>query len=140
MTRATRWLLLVICLVGVGLPRAWSDDASPAAGAPDQVDQIMGRYNLHPAFAKLGRGVSNALGGWLEIPLNVQKYHSSQDSAGSWFTGLAYGCFKGLVRTGVGVYETVTFFLPYPENFAPILPTLEYFRKDPTRQALPFEY
>ena len=139
MTRAARWLLLVICLVGAGVPRAWSDDASSTAGAPDQVDQIMGRYNLHPAFAKLGRGASNALGGWLEIPLNVQKYHSSQDSAGSWFTGLAYGCFKALVRTGVGVYETVTFFLPYPKHFAPILPTLEYFKKSPKRKPLPLE-
>ena len=140
MTRVTRWLLLAICLVGAGLPRAWSDTGGSVEGPPDQVEQMMGRYNLHPAFTKLGRGASNALGGWLEIPLNIQQRHSMQDTAGSWFTGLVYGVFKGVVRTGVGLYETVTFFLPYPENVAPILPTLEYFRKNPNRDALPFEY
>ena len=140
MIRATRWLLLVICVLGVGLPRAWGEGGRYDAGASDQVDQMMGRYNLHPAFAKLGRGASNAFGGFLEIPINIQQRTSNQDTAGSWFTGLAYGVFKGVVRTAVGVYETVTFFLPYPENFAPILPALAYFEKDPNREALPFEY
>jgi hypothetical protein len=39
----------------------------------------------------------------------------------------------------VGLYETVTFFLPYPEDFAPILPTLEYYNKSPGRRRLPLE-
>jgi len=103
----------------------------------DRVDEVMGRYNLHPAFAKLGRGVANAVGGWLELPLNLQQRYTEQDTAGSLFTGAAYGLFKGLVRTGVGLYETVTFFLPYPEDFAPILPTLEYFRQTSPRRPSP---
>jgi hypothetical protein len=39
----------------------------------------------------------------------------------------------------VGLYEAVTFFLPYPENFAPILPTLPYFEKNKKRRPLPLE-
>jgi len=46
---------------------------------------------------------------------------------------------KGAVRTAVGAYETVTFFLPYPEEFAPILPTLEYYQHSTKRKPLPLE-
>jgi putative exosortase-associated protein (TIGR04073 family) len=121
----------------VGASAAWAE--LPPPPAQDRVDEVMGRYNLHPAFNKLGRGVANALGGWLEIPLNIGQRMSSSDTGGSFFTGVAYGLFKGIVRTGVGVYETATFFLPYPEDFAPILPTLAYFQKQGRRQSLPFE-
>ena len=105
----------------------------------DQVDEAMGRYNLHPALNKLGRGLGNALGGWMEIPLNVGTRYSSSDVGSSFFTGLGYGVVKGAVRTAVGVYETVTCFLPYPEDFAPILPTLQYYNKTPGRRPLPLE-
>ncbi|MBI3011885.1 MAG: exosortase system-associated protein, TIGR04073 family [Candidatus Omnitrophica bacterium] len=112
--------------------------ADPSPSAPrgqDRVDQLMGRYNLHPALEKLGRGVSNVLGGWMEIPLSIHKRYAENDAAASLFTGALYGLVKGAVRTGVGVYETATFFLPYPEDFAPILPTLEYFRQPGKRKS-----
>jgi len=131
-----RWLIILGCVLGAGAPAAWADQP-PAAGQPDRVDEVMGRYNLHPAFAKLGRGLSNTLGGWLEIPLNLHQRYSTTDTAGSLFTGAISGVFKGLVRTGVGAYETVTFFLPYPEDFAPILPTLPYFQREPKERPLP---
>jgi len=99
----------------------------------------MGRHNLHPAFEKLGRGLSNALGGWLEIPLTIHRRYATSDTGASFFTGAAHGLFRGLVRTGVGIYETATFFLPYPEHFAPILPTLEYFQRTTRRERLPLE-
>jgi putative exosortase-associated protein (TIGR04073 family) len=99
----------------------------------------MGRYNLHPAFEKLGRGASNLFFGFLEIPVNIDQRYSVSDTAGSWLTGLAYGVVKGTVRTAVGAYEIVSFPLPYPEDFVPILPTLDYFKKDKRRKPLPFE-
>lgn len=105
----------------------------------DKVDEAISRYNLHPAFEKLGRGLSNTLFGFLEIPLNIHERYSVSDTAGSWLTGAAYGTFKGFVRTGVGLYEVVSFPLPYPEDFAPILPTLDYFRQSPKRRPLPLE-
>lgn len=111
----------------------------PLQPTQDPVDQMMGRYNVHPALNKLGRGVGNALGGWMEIPLNVGTRYSPSDSGSSFFTGLGYGIVKGVARTAVGLYETVTFFLPYPEDFAPILPTLEYYKKSPGRRRLPLE-
>lgn len=129
--------ILVLVIVGLS-PMGPTAFAAEGAGT-DQVDSLMARYDLHPAFEKLGRGVSNFLGGWMEIPLNVGKKWSATNTGGSFFTGLAVGVFKGVVRTGVGLYETVTFLLPVPDNFAPILPTLEYYNKTGRHDRLPLE-
>lgn len=137
------WIMVVVGLCGGILAagagvRADETVAATPAGQ-DRVDELLGRYNLYPAFEKLGRGVANVLGGWLEIPLNIQSRYSPSDTGSSLVTGVVHGVFRGLVRTGVGAYEVVTFFLPYPENFAPILPTLPYYRKAGRREALPLE-
>lgn len=133
MTTHRTWGVLLgglLCVVGtLGAARLWAEEPAVTTGRGDRVDEMLGRYNLYPAFEKLGRGASNLLGGWLEIPYNVQTRHSPSDTGGSLFTGLAHGVLKACVRTGVGAYEIVTFFLPYPENFAPILPTLPYYQK-----------
>jgi putative exosortase-associated protein (TIGR04073 family) len=133
-----RWGWLMGIAVWLAAAPAWSATA-PAPAGQDRVDDMLTRYNFHPAFHKLGRGLANGLFGWLEIPLNVGQRMSSGDTGGSFFTGLAYGLTKGVARTAVGVYETATFWLPYPEEFAPILPTLEYFKKSGRRRPLPFE-
>ena len=139
MKTMSRWLIVGVLLIGMGTADVWAEYSEPAIGGQDRVDAMMSRYNLGPAFTKLGRGVSNFLLGWLEIPLNVQKRYTSTDTVGSGLAGTAVGIFKGAVRTGVGLYETVTFFLPLPEHFKPILPTLEYFQKHTKRKPLPLE-
>ncbi len=133
------WVMSVVCALCLGLPTAWAQKDMTKPVGQDQVDEMMGKYNLNPAFEKLGRGASNFLGGWLEVPLNIQKRYARNDAAGSLFTGALHGIFRGVLRTAVGAYEAVTFFLPYPENFAPILPTLEYFQKTPGREPLLLE-
>ena len=135
-----RWMAALLLCCSLGIPLAWAEygDSTPTP-VQDPVDSVMGRYNLQPAFEKLGRGVSNLLGGFLEVPLNIHKRYAASDTGGSFLTGAAVGIFKGFVRTGVGAYETVTFFLPYPENFAPILPTQEYFQHHTKREPLPLE-
>jgi putative exosortase-associated protein (TIGR04073 family) len=128
---------MAFMLVCCAASPAWAQRNTPPV--QDPVDEVMGRYNMHPAFVKLGRGISNVLGGWLEVPLNIGQRMSQSDTVGSFFTGAAYGLVKGTVRTGVGLYETLTFFLPYPEDFQPILPTLEYYNKGKGRRELPLE-
>lgn len=132
---ATLVLLTALCL----LTPAAAAQYEGVTATRDPMDDVMGRYNLHPAFEKLGRGLANFFMGWTEIPLNVEKWYSSSDTGGSFFNGLAHGVFRGTIRTGVGFYETLTFFLPYPENFAPILPTLPYFQRTGKRRPLPLE-
>jgi len=129
-------ILGLILILGFGSPSVFAQPSPSGREGSDRVDELMTSYNLHPALQKLGRGVSNFLGGWLEFPLNLQQRYTEADTGGSLFTGAAYGVVKGVVRTGVGLYEVVTFFLPYPEQYAPILPTLEYFRTQGKRQPL----
>ena len=141
MSMMRRWTVACALLLSIGVPMVWGEqDTTQQPKGPDRVDELMGRYNLHPAFEKLGRGASNALLGWLEIPTSIQQRYSKSDTASSTLTGLAYGLFKGAVRTAVGAYEAATFFLPYPENFAPILPTQDYFNRTTKRKPLPLEY
>ena len=136
---AHRWVVSLILILALSAPLVWAREEAPAPQGHDRVDELMLHYNLHPAFEKLGRGVSNTLFGWTEIPLNIHQRYAPTDTGGSFLTGAVIGVFKGLVRTGVGVYETVTFFLPYPEDYVPILPTLEYFKRSPKREPLPLE-
>ena len=70
---------------------------------------------------KLGRGVGNILTGWIEVPKNI--YDTSMES--NVFAGLTLGLIKGVgmtvMRTVVGAYETVTFPIPLPEDYKPIV-------------------
>ena len=140
--RRSPWLgLLVVAFFGAwhfGVPSVLAQH-TPQAMQSDPVDQAMERFHIQPAFWKLGRGLSNILGGWLEIPLNVHERYNPSDTVGSVLMGAAVGLFKGVARTSVGVYETATFWLPIPEDFAPILPTIEYFQKVPRHKPLPLE-
>ena len=126
--RNIMWMTLMgwLCVAGV-------------AAAQDATDRAMMQYHVYPACEKLGRGLGNAVGGWLEIPYQIQQRYAERDAASSLFTGAVIGLVKGVVRTGVGIYETVTFWLPLPEQFAPILPTLPYFNKAEPRKPLLLE-
>jgi putative exosortase-associated protein (TIGR04073 family) len=99
----------------------------------DITDDILARTQLRPPLNKLGRGVANFFTGWLEVPWNIKKEYDTHDTAASLMTGTGIGIIKGAVRTGVGLYEALTFWLPYPPRFEPVLPTLGYFdkRKEP---------
>ena len=67
---------------------------------------------------KMGRGVVNVLTGWIELP--KQLHLGSQEP--NPVTGLGWGLVKGVgltvLRGGVGIYEALTFPLPYPKGFA----------------------
>ena len=79
---------------------------SPAAWAQDPIH-------------KMGRGVVNLLTGWIELPKQIH-LGTQEDNPVS---GLGWGLVKGvgltLLRSGVGIYEAVTFPIPYyPKGFA----------------------
>ena len=130
MSGCSRWILVVALMVVLGTPTGWTQEGRDWSREQDPVDRIMTRFGLQPMFKKLGRGAGNFLGGWMEIPLAIQKRATPSDTAEGFFTAMVIGAFKGLARTGVGVYEMVTFILPFPGDYAPILPTLEYYQAD----------
>jgi putative exosortase-associated protein (TIGR04073 family) len=65
----------------------------------------------------MGRGLVNVLTGWLELPKQIHLGSQEENP----LTGFGWGFVKGVgmtvLRSGVGVYETVTFPLPYPKDF-----------------------
>ncbi len=76
-----------------------------------------------PAWAqdplhKVGRGVVNVLTSWIELPKQI--HHGAQED--NPVVGLGQGLVKGVtltvLRLGVGLYEAVTFPLPYPAAYA----------------------
>ena len=117
---------LVLALLVAG--SAWAAHSRPSASPDAEAYGWISRAHLYPAFGKLGRGAGNTLTGWLEVPLAVKERYVSRDPVTTFVTGTAIGLAKGVTRTLVGVYEVVTFLIPYPDKFTPILPPLDYWR------------
>ena len=75
-------------------------------------------------LAKLGRGLANLLLGWGEIPkeVYVQSQVKKPESLGSVIIGApVVGFGKAVGRTATGLFETLTFFLPVPAEYDPII-------------------
>ena len=64
------------------------------------------------AFDKLGRGLINSATGWCEYPRQIVETSWEHNVAvgGTW--GQSQGVAIGVQRTGLGVYDTATFYLP----------------------------
>ena len=73
------------------------------------------------ALRKLGRGLANVLTGWIEIPKNIYDTSVEENIGMGLTVGLAKGIGMTVVRTGAGIYETITFPFPLPEDYEPLL-------------------
>jgi putative exosortase-associated protein (TIGR04073 family) len=75
----------------------------------------------HNAGRKLGRGFANLLFGIVEVPNQI--HHTSQAEGGGAAAtlGVGRGIGKFLWREVVGVYEIVTFPVPAPSGYKPII-------------------
>ena len=65
---------------------------------------------------KLGRGVSNVLLGWVEVPRGIESVGKESGFAASTTWGVLQGAGSALLRTGAGVLEVVTFPFPTPSK------------------------
>ena len=70
---------------------------------------------------KLGRGLANTVTGWMEMFVTINEEYIKHSYAGGLIYGVPMGLARASVRTLVGVYETLTFFIPAPNNYEPIL-------------------
>ena len=70
---------------------------------------------------KLGRGLANAFTGFLELPQNIVDVAEDEGALAAVTYGIARGIAMTFLRTAVGVYETVTFMVPLPFDYEPIL-------------------
>jgi putative exosortase-associated protein (TIGR04073 family) len=76
-----------------------------------------------PAWAqdpihKMGRGLVNVLTGWLELPKQAHRGKQEENPIKGIAQGLLRGGALAVLRTGVGLYEALTFPLAYPKDFA----------------------
>lgn len=105
MKRAFAYILIVSILAG------------PAAG---------------PAYCggpveKLGRGISNTLTFPCEIPYQIRQTNRQNGFMAAISYGILNGAFMAGARALVGIYEIVTFPVPIPGDFGPILADPEFF-------------
>ncbi|MBI9020718.1 MAG: exosortase system-associated protein, TIGR04073 family [Verrucomicrobia bacterium] len=101
-------VLFVVLFVSTGSLRA--------ENAPSYAEDV-----VQDMSSKLNRGVWNVLTGWGEIPRQMIK---SGHDKGWWAVipvGIPAGVIMGVGRTGVGVFEAVTFFIPIHESYDPVL-------------------
>ena len=70
---------------------------------------------------KLGRGLTNIVTGWFEVPKNMGPDISKHNFVSAFFIGLPKGCWMTVVRTGAGVYDTLTFPFQIPKGYKPVL-------------------
>lgn len=99
-------------LVSVGALVMVMGLASPTAFAQDPIH-------------KAGRGVANLLTGWIELPKNLHLGTQEENP----ILGVGWGLLKGagltITRLVGGAYETVTFPIPCPKDYASIYEGLE---------------
>ena len=67
---------------------------------------------------KMGRGVVNVLTGWIELPKHIHLGKQEENPVIGMARGFVKGAGLTLLRGGVGVYEVLTFPIPYPKDYA----------------------
>ncbi len=67
---------------------------------------------------KMGRGVVNVLTGWIEVPKNVHLGLQERNPVTGVGKGFAKGVGLTVLRGGVGLFEAMTFPIPYPKDYA----------------------
>jgi len=76
---------------------------------------------------KLGRGIANMGTCILEVPKCISDANTESGPIAAMTFGLLEGVYSSCVRLLVGMYETVTFLVPVPEDYGPILTNPEFF-------------
>ncbi len=103
-----RRFLLLLFLLGIA-GSAWADIQDPPAAD-------------YGPTRKLGRGISNVLFGWTEIPVTIGKVNSEEGNAAAASYGVIRGTGRAFARFGVGFYEALLWPIPvYKETYYPVL-------------------
>jgi putative exosortase-associated protein (TIGR04073 family) len=71
---------------------------------------------------KLGRGLSNMLFGWSEIPVTIATVNGREGNSAAAGYGVVRGTGRAFVRFGVGFYEALLWPIPvYRDTYFPVL-------------------
>ena len=105
-------IVALICIMGIMSPLSF---AGPCG---------------NDAWKKLGRGVCNMATFPLELPNQISKTNITDGPMAAFTWGLLKGVGMTTLRALVGAYETLTFPMPCPEGYKPILTDPEFFFED----------
>lgn len=75
---------------------------------------------------KLGRGISNCLTFPLELPNQISKTNNNDGPMAAFTYGIVKGLTMTMFRAVVGAYEVISFPIPLPEWYKPILTDPEF--------------
>ena len=93
----------VLCIFGTTVPAmAQESDSSETDNVAMQITR------------KLGRGITNAGFGALELPLKIYEVNFEEGGLAACTYGVLYGVYFFIKREIVGVIEIATFFVPLP--------------------------
>jgi len=108
--------LAVMAAIGLGPSLVYAQSYDPEQDLPTPT-------LLQKRLNKLGRGISNFLFGWSEIPaVWYQKMQQGKPLTYLLTTAPVLGTTKAVMRTGTGVFEVFTFYTTYPVgDYEPIL-------------------
>jgi putative exosortase-associated protein (TIGR04073 family) len=70
---------------------------------------------------KLMRGTANVMCGWCEVPRNIHIQIEDKDPLTGVIVGTVRGVQQAAIRTGAGVWEIVTFPIPLPSEYRPLV-------------------
>jgi putative exosortase-associated protein (TIGR04073 family) len=98
-------LLTVLMIMATGVAQARTDQA------------YRQESDLSQMTHKLGRGVTNILTCWVEVPRHIALEWERTDPVSGSIVGVVSGSLWGVARLVTGVYETVTFPVPVPEDY-----------------------
>ena len=71
---------------------------------------------------KLGRGLSNMIFGWSEIPVTIAKINTDEGNAAAAGYGVMRGTGRAFARFGAGFYEALLWPIPvYKGTYYPVL-------------------
>jgi len=73
------------------------------------------------AMRKFCRGVANVLFGIVEIPNQMTKTTATQGGGAGVTYGFGKGVMRWFEREGVGLYDLVTFPVPIPKGYKPVM-------------------
>ena len=73
------------------------------------------------ALRKFGRGFANLLFGIVEVPNQITKVTSEQGGGAGATYGVGKGIYRWFGRELTGVYDIVTFPIPIPKGYKPIM-------------------
>lgn len=79
------------------------------------------------ALKKLGRGISNVASSPLEVWKRISDVNNENGPIAAFTWGLLNGIFRTGIRAIVGIYEVVTFPIPLPKDYEPIITDPEFF-------------